>query len=328
MDETANIWAASIFGAVTAYAIGAAEQQENGDEEKPEASAANEKPSVVKRMSTASTVLDSEHFGSNEEEQGWEVKTTNTTTCFERYTRHPHFCKRFSICSVISILLIVMIAVLCATLTGEPVTTAASGASADAGVGTGTDKNLTGGNVPSAPPPPGDTSTPDNLSASSSTFDLTKHASPFSKLDPVQDLGVMGVVHSRVPPQPLARASQNKAVPTNAWYENLIVGAKEEPPTNIHKAYAVPYLVDVVGPLPGLRVHPNHLDTQATLVQLLVVESHGLTLGASGSTEMAYNIASTNPLGVTLEWVSFCLLRVVYFFSLLTFPLHPLSYDV
>ncbi len=34
MDETANIWAASIFGAVTAYAIGAAEQQENGDEKR------------------------------------------------------------------------------------------------------------------------------------------------------------------------------------------------------------------------------------------------------------------------------------------------------
>ena len=299
MDETASWWAASIFGAVVAF--GAAEQPEDGDEEKLDAAPAKEKPSVVKRMSTVSTVVDSEHFASNDEgEQEWEVTMPNKRGCFDKYIRHPHFCRRFSICSVISILLIVVIAVLCATLTGKPVTTTASGVSAGAG-----EIDTSG----SAPPPDNKPDDPDSspqndVSDSSSTFDLTTPGSPFSTLDPVEDLGVMGVVHSRIPPQPLARASQNKAVPTNAWYENLIVGAKEEPPTNIHKAYAVPYLVDAVGPIPGLRVHPNHLDTQATLVQLLVVEPHGLTLGASGSTEMAYNIASTNPLGVTLEWVS------------------------
>lgn len=306
MDDNggASSWVPSFFGAaVTGVGATADADEEKADEEHDAPPEVN-KPDIIKRASTVSTILDSEHFDSSPDlyhdgEQGWEV-TLSKRRFLDKYTRHPHFCRRLSICSVISILGIVLVAVLCATLTGESVSTTANKVSNGAsGNDIDTNGSASDGHLQPGTSPGNDISE----TSSSSTIDLTTPASPFSTLDPVEDLGVMGVVHSVVPPESLARVSDNKAMPTNAWYENLIVGAKEEPPTNIYKAYAVPYLVDAAGAIPGLRVHPNHLDTQDSLVQLLVVEPHGLTLGASGSTEMAYNIASTNPLGVTLEWV-------------------------
>lgn len=306
MDDLSSSWAASLFGAVIT-GISANKTGNEQDEEKPEAPPSTKKPDLIKRASTVSTILDSELSSSDlyhDGQQGWEVTLPDKRTWLEKYTRHPHFGRRLSMCSMFFILLIALIAVLSASLSGESVTSTANSVAAGA-PGAGNDINTGGSAEATRAPKKGDGS--QDVSESPSSFDLSKPASPFSTLDPVADLGMFSVVHSRIPPASLSRISANKAMPTNAWYENLIVGAGEEPPTDIHKAYAVPYLVDTVGPIAGIRIHPTHLDAQDTLVQLLVVEPHGLTLGASGSTEMAYSIASTNPLGVTLEWVRSCL---------------------
>lgn len=81
-------------------------------------------------------------------------------------------------------------------------------------------------------------------------------------------------------------------------------------PTSVHRCYPMPYVVDAVGPIPGLRAHPNHFVASTTVVQLSFVDSHGLTLGASpiNSTSQSeqptrrYSVVSTTALGLTMEW--------------------------
>jgi hypothetical protein len=85
-----------------------------------------------------------------------------------------------------------------------------------------------------------------------------------------------------------------------------------------HRAYAIPYIVDAVGPMPGLRIHANHIDASTSVVQVYVIEEYGLTLGATADASLApkgadgtvkpvsrqYTVTHTTPLGVTLAWVS------------------------
>jgi len=134
---------------------------------------------------------------------------------------------------------------------------------------------------------------------------------PFSTLDPVKDLGLYPLSRPQdsSPPKSLLRDTPQQAVPTNMWYQNLLLAKGE--PTDVHRAYPMPYVVDSVGPIPGLRAHPNHFDSSTTVVQLSFVASHGLTLGAavadssqSEPLSKRYSVVSTTALAVTLEWVS------------------------
>jgi len=332
MDNDYTSWVSQFFDMVGVNSNSAAAADNEKDEEQPTKKV---DPAGLKRASTVSTVFDSEHFDSSGDlyhdgEQGWETTLSKggMSQRIEKYTRHPHFVKRFSICTGILMLVIVLVSVLCATLTGEDSTVGVA-AGASTGSSGGTTMQGTGGNTLPGDDTNGqldDTGLP--IDTASDSMDLDSPVSPFSTLDPVEDLGMFGVLHSQTPPQSMARVSENKAMPTNAWYQNLIIGANSEP-TNINKAYAVPYMVDVVGPIPGLRIHPNHLDASATMVQLLIVEPHGLTLGASGSgaanASMAYSIQSTNPLGLTLEWVSLVLaVAIVSNISSAVLPLSPM----
>lgn len=157
-------------------------------------------------------------------------------------------------------------------------------------------------------------------------------ASPFSDLDPVDDLGLPEVTREDdvAPPwevlDPSMKSEQDhrNALPTNAWYQNLIVSRRGEP-SNLQRAYPAPYLVDVVGMIPGLRAHVTHVESNDVVMQLSFNEDFGLVLGAtkalmSGGDDNdddksssndndewkshQYTISSANNLGVTLEWVS------------------------
>lgn len=148
---------------------------------------------------------------------------------------------------------------------------------------------------------------------------------PLSLLDPVTDLGL--AEHTRSvgvsPDWKFLDTSwksphdHRNAMPTNAWYQNLIMARDE--PSNLQRAYPVPYLVDVVGMIPGLRTHCTHVDGSTMVLQLSFNENFGLVLGATvdldtkNSTRLragdvddnfGYKVVQATDLGITLEWVS------------------------
>jgi len=99
-------------------------------------------------------------------------------------------------------------------------------------------------------------------------------------------------------------------MPTNAWYQNLLVGSVNEghlTPNN--RAYTVPYILDFVGPVPGIRVQFPHVLSSDTIVQLSAVERHGLTLGTlnDGAVDTVYSVDENSPprqLGLGLKWTT------------------------
>jgi hypothetical protein len=140
---------------------------------------------------------------------------------------------------------------------------------------------------------------------------------PFSQQHPVTDLGLYDYPRPKtanVPGRPLLLGMpQRTSYPTNAWYQSLLLPVGE--PEVLHRAYAIPYVVDAAGPVPGLRIHPNHVDASSFVVQLYVIEEYGLTLGAARNVAVQvrqteeeapthqYRVTHATPLGVTLDWV-------------------------
>jgi hypothetical protein len=150
-------------------------------------------------------------------------------------------------------------------------------------------------------------------------------ARPFSDRDPVRDLGVMEFTRplDTSPPQGLFRRSeeslfttQRQATPTNAWYQNMLMVRGE--PSNLQRAYSIPYLVDVTGVIPGLRVHHNRIVASTAVMQLSFNDQFGLTLGATGDLQKGskgtysynYTVLETAELGVTLQWVRAFMIRI------------------
>lgn len=141
----------------------------------------------------------------------------------------------------------------------------------------------------------------------------TSVAIPLSLLDPMQDLGLYKYKRDKITSPPPIFNQTLKTYPTNAWYQNMLL-AREEP-ILAHRAYAVPYLLDAVGTIPGLRVHPNRVDANTNLVQLTFVEQHSITLGAdrelrskvTDALTHSYSVLNTKSLALTLEWVRFAI---------------------
>ncbi len=128
-------------------------------------------------------------------------------------------------------------------------------------------------------------------------------SSPSSRLDPLQ------VVNP-------------SAVPTNAWYQNFLLLRDGETPSMNHQAYTMPYIVDVAGPIPGLRVHFGRVETSADQVIVSVDEPAALTLGATGplststldtTSDKGYNVLAATELGLTLGWVRNSVLCMMVF---------------
>lgn len=167
---------------------------------------------------------------------------------------------------------------------------------------------------------------------------------PFSLLDPVHDLHLASFNRHEdsSPPKHMfvKRADDSKSpldaphyepVPTNAWYQNFLMLRGE--PSNVHRAYSTPYLVDVVGPVPGLRANSNHILSSTSVLQLTFNEEFGLTLGAAprfadknsskkNNLDYKYRALETTQLGLTLKWVSrldslyaICLVSTLYYYD-------------
>ena len=118
-------------------------------------------------------------------------------------------------------------------------------------------------------------------------------SSPSSRLDPLKET--------------------SSAVPTNSWYQNLLLLRDGEIPSMNHQAYTLPYVVDVAGPIPGVRLHMGRVETASEQVIVSVDQALALTLGAAVSlsnssfnstADNGYSVLSTNELGLTLQWVS------------------------
>jgi hypothetical protein len=109
-------------------------------------------------------------------------------------------------------------------------------------------------------------------------------------------------------------------LPTNEWYLNLLVGLDESsgsalgsnsvPYANFageeNRVHTIPYILDTVGPIVGIRLHYPNVLSYGTVVQSVFVNTHGLTLGTSdvGFTRR-YRVDETtlsSTLGIGLRW--------------------------
>lgn len=141
---------------------------------------------------------------------------------------------------------------------------------------------------------------------------------PFSQKHPVADLGIHKLTrptqtspsHRIFRLRESSASESRKPLPTSAWYQNLLLSEGE--PTNLNRAYAIPYLLDLVGPIPGLTLHTSFLVTTSKVVQVSNNALFGLTLGAKvdvfqdtkTKASHQYSVSSLTELGVTLHWVS------------------------
>ena len=145
-----------------------------------------------------------------------------------------------------------------------------------------------------------------------------EHPLPFSLLDPVHDLGFMEYTRPEQssPPKHLFKrqrsTKQRSALPTNAFYQNMLLAHEE--PTTLNRVYNVQYILEAVGLIPGLHIHPaNNVLASTSVMQLSFNENFGLSLGAAEdlkkspkreSETFSYTVLETTELGLTLEWVS------------------------
>uniref|UniRef100_A0A7S4SAK7 glucan endo-1,3-beta-D-glucosidase n=2 Tax=Ditylum brightwellii TaxID=49249 RepID=A0A7S4SAK7_9STRA len=108
---------------------------------------------------------------------------------------------------------------------------------------------------------------------------------------------------------------KHAAMPTNMWYENLLIGSiNQKRVTENNRAYTIPYIVDFAGPIPGIRVQFPHKVASDTIVQMATVPKYGLTLGTAfkdnkregdNFVESAYVLDGEYPpnqLGLGLRW--------------------------
>jgi Glycosyl hydrolase family 81 C-terminal domain len=112
---------------------------------------------------------------------------------------------------------------------------------------------------------------------------------------------------------PSSSRGRGRPLPTNVWYLNLLsdlAGTKYN--TEASRVYTVPYILDTVGSIPGVRVHWPTIQASDRNIQMVVDVENGLTLGgAAGTVRPEYTLASAassdgddvlSPLGLSLEW--------------------------
>ena len=141
---------------------------------------------------------------------------------------------------------------------------------------------------------------------------------PYSVLDPVEDMERFDYwrPEASLPSgilDPLVE-NQRRALPTNAWYQNMLRLGDDQNPTKDHRVYTIPYIIDAAGDFAGIRAHATRLLTNNIQVELKIDEPWGLTLGAMpdvslglnyNGLEKGYSVLETNDLGLTLEWEPF-----------------------
>jgi len=125
------------------------------------------------------------------------------------------------------------------------------------------------------------------------------------------------------PSQVFASVQQGAAIehplPTNGWFINLLVGLNYNEEDDAHftsgenRVYTIPYVVDTVGTVVGIRLHFPHVLCWGTGVQSSFVDRHGLTLGTADELfPRRYTVDEEtlpNKLGVGIRWVSLIVLH-------------------
>lgn len=118
---------------------------------------------------------------------------------------------------------------------------------------------------------------------------------PLSELDPVHDLGLYSYKRAEdtSPKSALQYGSyhknnknknKNRNFPTNSWYQNLIMFDNKTVGDNIpngdyYRVYTIPYLIDVSGPIPGIRIHANQIGASSNVIQVHINAEFGLIMG-------------------------------------------------
>jgi endoglucanase Acf2 len=180
----------------------------------------------------------------------------------------------------------------------------------------GKKNNDDGNNTPRPPSSPTNTADTPDIASYSDVVYMGMPDSPFSILDPVVDLDLYPFdrpVESSPSPRldPLRANTNNGALPTNSWYQNLLRLGADEIPGRDHKAYTIPYVIDTAGAIPGVRIHNSRLISTSTQVTLTIDEPFGLTLGgmaptgATTTNSTGYTVHHATDLGITLQWDAF-----------------------
>lgn len=160
---------------------------------------------------------------------------------------------------------------------------------------------------------------------------------PFSTLSPVNDLKVLPFDRSKFSTPGVVfgntlhkgQRETGYPLPTNKWYENMILLSDEQiAPNGDNVVYTVPYVISANGPIAGIKLGSTRLLGLDRVVQVTFVDQHGLTLGAAESFEESDDNSFGNtvqkryavyddeigdidvqnspltPLGFTIKWVS------------------------
>jgi hypothetical protein len=93
-------------------------------------------------------------------------------------------------------------------------------------------------------------------------------AAPFSRVDPAT-LNITGVERPAVsyPGRVFGKLlDKDIPLPTNAWFENFLLGPGDDPDGN--KIFQVPYILDMAGPIPGIRTHACHVQANGRAVMV------------------------------------------------------------
>jgi endo-1,3(4)-beta-glucanase len=133
---------------------------------------------------------------------------------------------------------------------------------------------------------------------------------PLSTLDPVTEMNLYAYERNAdSSPSTRLGTLNRRALPTNAWYQSILRLGEDEEPTNNHKAHLVPYVVDMAGSIPGVRMHGTRLEAAPTQVTLTIDEPYALVMGAAeegvaGTSGLAkgYTALQATELGITLQW--------------------------
>ena len=117
---------------------------------------------------------------------------------------------------------------------------------------------------------------------------------PLSNLHPSRDLNVLPYdrgfatqlhvqINGESSPegtQLKSRQSKSGRLPTNAWYENLLLYTTgRTQPGAEQRVYSMPYIIDATGPIPGLRLHQSNRQGGNLVIQMIVDAATSLTLG-------------------------------------------------
>jgi hypothetical protein len=100
-------------------------------------------------------------------------------------------------------------------------------------------------------------------------------AEPFSYADPTT-LGILSIDRTQgskpgkilsnlISTNPLSHTPETP-LPTNTWYQNLILGDQNTNSEN--KIFQIPHIIDTAGYIPGIRTHPAHLQANDRMVMV------------------------------------------------------------